>query len=128
MAERKATDGKRLQKLIVWQKDHILVQLGNKFSDRFSQNKIFGLTNQLHRAMVSVPANIAEGYASGDQGQFKCFLNITQGSLADVEYFLILLRDLKNISSENIRKRSCYVKRWVISLTALSLYLEIVHD
>ena len=128
MAERKATDGKRLQKLIVWQKDHILVQLGNKFSDRFSQNKLFGLTNQLHQAMVSVPANIAEGYASGDQGQFKCFLNITQGSLADVEYFLILLRDLKNISSENIRKRSCYVKRWVISLTALSLYLEIVHD
>ena len=104
MAERKATDGKRLQKIIVWQKAHILVQLGNKFSDRFSQNKLFGLTNQLHRAMVSVPANIAEGYASGDQGQFKCFLNITQESLADIEYFLILLRDLKNISSEEYQE------------------------
>ena len=104
MAERKATDGKRLHKLIVWQKAHILVQLGNKFSDRFSQNKLFGLTNQLHRAMVSVPTNIAEGYASRAQGQFKCFLNITQESLADIEYFLILLRDLKNISSEEYQE------------------------
>lgn len=104
MAERKATDGKRFQKLIIWQIAHKLVLHGYKLSDRFSQNKLLGLTNQLRRAMVSVLANIAEGYMSTGEGQFKRFLNIVQGTLAEVEYFLFSTRELKNTSSEEYQE------------------------
>ena len=99
MAERKASDGKVFQKIIVWQQSHKLVLLAYKLSDGFPQKELFGLTNQLRRAVVSVAENIAEGYASGGEGQFKRFLNVAQGSLAEVEYFLILTRDLNYISS-----------------------------
>jgi four helix bundle protein len=60
---------------------------------------MFGLTSQLRRAMVSVPANMAEGYAAGGKGQFGRYLDIAQGSLAEAEYYLILARDLTYITS-----------------------------
>jgi len=85
---------KGFHKLIVWQKAHQLVLLIYKLSESFPKYELFGLTSQLRRAVVSVPANIAEGYAAGGKGQFGRFLNIAQGSLAEVEYYLILLRDL----------------------------------
>jgi four helix bundle protein len=86
---------KGFRKLLVWQKAHQLVLLVYKLSDSFPKSEMFGLTSQLRRAAVSVPANIAEGYAAGGKGQFGRFLNIAQGSLAEVEYYLILSQDLK---------------------------------
>lgn len=58
------------------------------------------MTSQIRRAVVSVTANIAEGYAAGGKGQFSRFLNIAQGSLAEVEYYLILATDLTYITTE----------------------------
>ncbi len=65
---------------------------------------MFGLTSQLQRAAVSVPANVAEGYGAGSGGQFGRYLNISQGSLAEVEYYLILAQDLEYISAEDYRQ------------------------
>jgi four helix bundle protein len=104
LVERKASDSKGFQKLIVWHKAHSLVLLVYKLSDGFPRKELFGLTNQMRRAVVSVPANIAEGYASGGESQFKRFLNVAQGSLAEVEYFLILTHDLKYISLEEFQE------------------------
>lgn len=90
---------KGFRKLLVWQKAHQLVLLVYKLSESFPKPEMFGSTSQLRRAAVSVPANIAEGYAAGGKGQFGRFLNIAQGSLAEVEYYLILSQDLKYITA-----------------------------
>ncbi len=98
MVEKPARSAKGFRKLIVWQRAHQLVLSIYQLSEKFPKHELFGLTSQLRRAIVSVPANISEGYAAGGKGQFGRFLNIAQGSLAEVEYYLILTLDLKYIN------------------------------
>ena len=98
MNEKTDRTGKGFRKLIVWQKAHQLVLMVYKFTEKFPKQEMFGLTSQMRRAMVSVPANIAEGYAAGGKNQFGRYLDIAQGSLAEVEYYLILALDLKYIA------------------------------
>jgi four helix bundle protein len=98
MSDKTDRTGKGFRKLIVWQRAHQLVLQVYKFTEKFPKHEMFGLTSQLRRAMVSVPANVAEGYAAGGKGQFKRYLDIAQGSLAEVEYYLILAQDLTYIT------------------------------
>jgi len=95
---------KGFRKLIVWQRAHQLALLIYKLTEKFPKNEIYGLTSQLRRAAVSVPANIAEGYGYGRKGQTGRFLDIAQGSLSEVEYYLILALDLKYINQEEYEK------------------------
>jgi len=55
---------------------------------------MFGLTSQLRRAIISVPANIAEGYKKSGKLDKIRFMNIAQGSLEECRYYLILASDL----------------------------------
>jgi four helix bundle protein len=98
MAEKTDRTGRGFRKLLVWQKAHQLVLLTYKSTEKFPKHEMFGLTSQLRRAIVSVPANIAEGYAAGGKGQFGRYLDIAQGSLAEVEYYLIRAHDLNYIT------------------------------
>ena len=98
MIEKVDRTGKGFRKLLVWQKAHQLVLLVYKLTEKFPKHEMFGLKSQLQRAMVSVPANVAEGYAAGGKGQFKRYLDIAQGSLAEAEYYLILVQDLAYIT------------------------------
>jgi four helix bundle protein len=91
---------KGFRKLIVWKKAHQLALLVYKLTDKFPKSEIYGLTSQLRRAVVSVPANLAEGYGYGKRRQTARFVDIAQGSLSEVEYFLILSLDLSYISQE----------------------------
>ena len=91
---------KGFRKLIVWQKAHQLALLVYNLTDRFPKSEIYGLTSQLRRAVVSVPANIAEGYGYGKRGQTARYVDIAQGSLSEVEYFLILSLDLNYLTKE----------------------------
>ena len=100
MIEKTDRSEKGFRKLLVWQRAHQLALLVYRLAEKFPKREMFGLTSQLCRAVVSVPANIAEGYASGGEGILKRHLNIAQGSLAEVEYFLILARDLNYLSAE----------------------------
>ncbi|MDI6768966.1 MAG: four helix bundle protein [Anaerolineales bacterium] len=95
MVEKVEKTEKGFRKLLVWQRAHQLVLSIYKLTETFPKSELFGLTSQMRRAAVSVPANIAEGYAAGGKGQFARYLNIAQGSLAEVEYYLILTHDLK---------------------------------
>jgi four helix bundle protein len=89
---------KGFRKLLVWQRAHQWVLLIYKLTEKFPRHETFGLTSQMRRAAVSVAANTAEGYAAGGKGQFGRYLDIAQGSLAEVEYYLILAQDLKYIT------------------------------
>jgi four helix bundle protein len=91
---------KGFRKLIVWQKAHQLALLVYKLTDKFPKSEIYGLTSQLRCALVSVPANIAERYGYGKRGQTARYIDIAQGSLSEVEYFLILSLDLSYIKQE----------------------------
>jgi len=97
-------EGKGFRKLLVWERAHRLVLWVYRISDSYPRAELFGLTSQMRRAAVSVPANIAEGYGAGGKGQFGRYLKIAQGSLAEVEYYLILSTDLAYITGAQYRE------------------------
>ncbi len=80
--------------LIVWQKAHHLVLEIYRLTRSFPEDERFGLTSQVRRAAVSVPANIAEGFAKRGANDKARYLNIAQGSLEEVHYYMLLTRDL----------------------------------
>ena len=90
----KRAPAKSFQELIVWQKAHQLSLSIYKFTDNFPKSEIYGLTLQLRRAAVSIPANIAEGFKKKTKPDKARFMNIAQGSLEECRYYLILAKDL----------------------------------
>ncbi|MEQ8225359.1 MAG: four helix bundle protein [Candidatus Eremiobacterota bacterium] len=90
------------QDLIVWQKAHKLVLSIYHYSDNFPRKEIYVLTSQLRRAAISIPANIAEGFKKKSNADKKRFMNISQGSLEESRYYLILARDLGYGDSEEL--------------------------
>jgi four helix bundle protein len=80
--------------LIVWQKAHEWVLAIYELTSQFPREEMFGLTSQLRRAAVSVPANIAEGFAKTGRGDKLRFYNIAQGSIEECRYYLLLAQDL----------------------------------
>ncbi len=91
----KRPPAKCFEDLIVWQKAHQLVLSIYRISDNFPKAEIYGLTSQLRRAAISIPANIAEGFKKRSKLEKTRFMNIAQGSLEECRYYLILIRDLK---------------------------------
>src|SRR5271169_3853577 len=81
-------------KLLVWQRSHKLVLAICNASVGFPKFELFGLTSQLRRVASSVPTNIAEGSKRQSETDFSRFLNMAEGSLAEIEYLLMLSRDL----------------------------------
>jgi len=90
----KKSPAKSFQDLIVWQKAHQFVLSVYQFSEAFPQKEMYGLTAQLRRAAISIPANIAEGFKKKTKPDKARFMNISQGSLEECRYYLILAKDL----------------------------------
>lgn len=85
---------KTFEDLIVWQKAHRFVLAVYRFSDAFPKSETYGLTSQLRRATISIAANIAEGFKKKGRVDKARFMNISQGSIEECRYYLILSRDL----------------------------------
>ena len=80
--------------LIVWQKAHKFVLTIYKITENFPKTELYGLTSQLRRASISIPANIVEGFKKKGYLDKARFMNIAQGSIEECRYYLILVNDL----------------------------------
>jgi len=82
------------KELIVWQKAHQFVLAVYKMTKVFPNEELFLLTSQFRRSAVSIPANIAEGFRKRGKADKVRFFNISEGSLEECKYYLILTKDL----------------------------------
>jgi four helix bundle protein len=94
---------KTFKDLIVWQKSHQFVLEIYKMTQYFPRNEVFGLVSQIRRSAVSMPANIAEGFKRQGKADKIRFFNISQGSLEEVRYYLILTNDLGYTDTKQLR-------------------------
>ncbi|MDX1600061.1 MAG: four helix bundle protein [Anaerolineales bacterium] len=83
--------------LIVWRKAHRVVLKIYSVSEGWPQREMYGLTSQVRQAALSVPANIAEGCGRSSEREFKQYLGYAQGSASELEYQLLLAKDLRLI-------------------------------
>jgi four helix bundle protein len=86
---------KDFKQLNVWAKAHQLTLRLYEVTRLFPREEMYGLTSQIRRSAASVPANVAEGCGRRSDGELTRFLQIARGSASELEYHLLLARDLR---------------------------------
>lgn len=89
---------KSYRDLIIWQKAVDLVTKVYSVTGNFPSSEIYGLTNQLRRCAVSIPSNIAEGYGRNSTADYKRFLQISVGSLYELQTQVVIAFNLTYVS------------------------------
>ena len=105
---------RNFREIKVWQKAHSLTLDVYKATRTFPKEELSGLTSQIRRSCVSIPANIAEGCGRSGDVEFARFLQISMGSASELEYHLLLAHDLEllnNSSYERLMTQLTEVKR-----------------
>jgi four helix bundle protein len=95
---------KGYKKLIVWQKADDLAYKIYLETKKFPRDEIYGITNQLRRAAISIPTNIVEGTGRQGKNELRQFVNIALGSLAETEYLLEFCSRLNYLKEESYKK------------------------
>jgi len=85
----------------VWEKSHLLTLEIYRATENFPREELYGLTGQIRRASASIPANIAEGFGKDGDADFARFLQIARGSASELEYHLLLVKDLGFLEQNN---------------------------
>ena len=104
VASRESRKVNSYRDLRVWQEGRILVKEAYRAVKAFPKEEIYGLTSQIKRSAVSIPSNIAEGSSRRSTQEFLRFINISTGSLAELETQLILANDLEFLDSDTLEK------------------------
>jgi four helix bundle protein len=105
--------------LRVWDKAHELTLAVYQKTRAFPKEEMYGLTSQLRRASASVGANIAEGCGRRSDAEMKRFVQIARGSANEVEYHLLLARDLNFLTTDEhkvLEARVLEIQRMLASL------------
>lgn len=92
---------KNFRDLKVWEKAHALTLACYGATRSFPKEELFGLTSQIRRAGASIPANIAEGCGRRGNSELHRFLQISMGSANELEYHLLLSKDLGYLTEED---------------------------
>ncbi len=90
--------GKNHHDLIVWQRGVDLVVWIYRMTERFPRDEVYGITAQMRRAAMSIPANVAEGSARSTPKDFAGYVSIARGSLRELETCLVVSERLGYIS------------------------------
>ena len=101
------TAARSFRDLLVWRKAHEFVLAVYAFTAGFPKQETYGLSLQMRRAAVSIPANIAEGFRRRGKPDKARFMNIAEGSLEESRYYLILAQDLGYGDTANLTT-SCW--------------------
>ena len=110
---------KDFRKLMVWEKSHALAIEVYRATAGFPRGEVFGQTAQIRRACVSIPSNLAEGCGRRSDAELGRFGVIARGSASELEYQLLLARDLKYVDgpqAEALSGRVVEVKRMLAGL------------
>jgi len=110
---------KDFRELKVWQKAHQLTLAVYRTTAAFPRDELYGLTRQLRRSCSSIAANLAEGCGRNGDAEFGRFCSIAMGSASELEYHLLLARDLKLINPkdhEELAQRATELKRMLTAL------------
>ncbi len=110
---------KDFHELKVWQKAHELTLAVYQITAAFPREELYGLTTQLRRSSSSVPANLAEGCGRNGDAELARFCSIAMGSASELQYHLLLAKDLKLITPhdhEQFAQRAIELKRMLAAL------------
>src|SRR5215470_12810753 len=88
------------RQLVVWQKAVALVTRIYLLTETFPRHEIYGLSSQIRRAAVSIPANIAEGQGRSSRGEFKLFIGHAKGSLYELETHVLVAINLQYLTQQ----------------------------
>ena len=95
---------KTFEDLIIWQKSIVLTKQIYAITRKFPKEEIYGLSNQLRRASVSVASNIAEGYGRITRNDYKRFLSFSFGSTFEIQTQLIICIEIGIINNEDFNE------------------------
>ena len=110
---------KDFRKLVVWEKAHQLTQAIYRVTTRFPSEETYGLTSPMRRAASSIPSNIAEGCGRDGDAELSRFCTIARGSASELEYQILLSRDLQLIQTddyERLTQQAIEIKRMLTVL------------
>jgi four helix bundle protein len=91
---------KKYERLEAWRAAHKLAMAVYRATESFPRTELYGLTSQMRRAALSVPANIAEGSARRGSAEFRRYLDIALGSLSELSYYLLFSREMGFLRDE----------------------------
>ena len=109
---------KSFEDVEIWKKAHQFVLDVYRLTENFPKHELFGLTSQLRRAAVSIPANFAEGFKKTGKPDKVRFYNIAQGSLEECRYYLRLSNDLNYGRTDELRSNLEEVSKMLTSYMA----------
>jgi four helix bundle protein len=110
---------KDFRDLKVWEKAHRLTLEIYKATSRFPRKELYGLTSQMRRCGTSIAANLAEGCGKRGNNKFQRYLQIASGSAGELDYHLLLSRDLQFLSAadyEALAKELVELRKMLTSL------------
>ena len=107
------------KKYDIWKLSHLLTLKIYDVTKSFPKDEIYGIISQIRRASSSIPTNISEGCGRDSDAEFNRFLTIALGSASEVEYLIILSKDLNYIDENsfiNLNEEINIIKRKIYSL------------
>ena len=100
--EKEKIAARNYRELIVWQDAIKIAKQVYELTGKFPKQETYALADQIRRAAVSVPSNIAEGQARKSPGDFKRFLHIALGSLAEIDTQLVLAQEFGYLDKDDL--------------------------